>query len=191
MWQETSQSSRLDCYTDEEEEYGVSREHLTRRLVHLNKLLSDFWNRWQREYLLELRDSHRYVGKTSDNNSVHPGDVVLVYDTTPRGFWKLARISKFISGPDGHVRGAVLKVASPDKKTHTLKRPLQRLYPLELPNRNTSSDERVEESIDESETETQTTEGTGGEIGASEQSGQPKRSAAKRGPRQCQSYRIP
>ena len=49
------------CYINEE--YGVSREHLTRRLVHLNKLLSDFWNRWQTEYLLELRDSHRYVGK--------------------------------------------------------------------------------------------------------------------------------
>ena len=31
-------------YTDEEEDYGVSWEHLTRRLVHLwlNKLLSDF-----------------------------------------------------------------------------------------------------------------------------------------------------
>ena len=49
------------CYTDPEEEYGISREHLTRRLVHLNKLLSDFWNRWQTEYLLELRDSQRQV----------------------------------------------------------------------------------------------------------------------------------
>ena len=42
------------CYAGDEEEYGVSWEHLTRRLVHLNKLLSDFWNRWQTEYLLEL-----------------------------------------------------------------------------------------------------------------------------------------
>ena len=74
-------------------------------------------------------------------------------------------------------------MASPDKKTHTLKRPLQRLYPLELPDRNTSSDERVEESPNESETktqistETQTTKITGGDI---EQSGRPKRSGAKK-----------
>ena len=30
------------CYTDPEEEYGLSREHLTRRLVYLNKLMNDF-----------------------------------------------------------------------------------------------------------------------------------------------------
>ena len=88
----------LICYTSSEEEYGLNREHLPRRLAHLNKLLSDFWNRWQAEYLLELRDSHRYVGKTSDEDSIHVGDVVLVHDTKPRGFWKLARITQVISG---------------------------------------------------------------------------------------------
>ena len=128
------------CYTDPEEEYGLSREHLARRLVHLNKLLSDFWTRWQTEYLMELRDSHRYVGKTSDKSSVSVGDVVLVYDTTPRGFWKLAKVTNLVSGQDGKVRGAVLKVASPGKKALTLERPLQRLYPLELP----SAPEQVE-----------------------------------------------
>ena len=107
--------------------------------MHLNKLMSDFWKRWQAEYLLELRDSHRYVGKTSNEDSVHVGDVVLVHDTKPRGFWKLALVIKLMSGPDGHVRGAVLKVASPGKKAHVLKHSLQWLYPLEIPN--PSSDE--------------------------------------------------
>ena len=157
------------CYTDPEEEYGISREHLTRRSLHLNKLVSDFWNRWQAEYLLELRDSHRYVGKTSDENSVRVGDV-LVHDTTPRGFWKLARITELVSGQDGFVRGTILKVASPDKKAHTLKLPLRRLYPLEVPN--SSPDVRIEELGRELETETQTAEAT------VKQSGRPIRSTA-------------
>ena len=101
------------CYNDPKEEYGLTREHLTRRLVHLNKLLSDFWKRWQTEYLMELRDSYRYVGKTSNENPVRMGDV-LVHDTKPRGFWKLARITQLVSGQDGRVRGAILKVASAD-----------------------------------------------------------------------------
>lgn len=163
------------CYTDSEEEYGLSQEHLTRRLVHLNKLLRDFWNRWQTEYLLELRDSHRYVGKTSDKDSVRVGDVVLVHDTEPRGFWKLARITKFVSGQDGRVRGAILKVASPGKKAHTLKRPLQRLYPLEIPN--PSSDEKVEELILEPDTENQVTKVKNGTV---ERSVRPMRFAAKK-----------
>ena len=119
--------------------------------MHLNKLLSDFWNRWQTEYLLELRDSHRHVGKTSDKESVSVGDVVLVHDTKPRGFWKLARVTELISGQDGHVRGAVLRVSSAGRKAHTLKRPLQRLYPLELPS--PSLEERVEGLIHKPGTE--------------------------------------
>ena len=164
------------CYSDPEEEYGLTRGHLTRRLVHLNKLLSDFWNRWQTEYLMELRDSHRYVGKTSNENPVRVGDVVLVHDTKPRGFWKLARITQLVSGQDGRVRGAILKVASPGKNPQTLKRPLQRLYPLEVPH--LSTEERAEGMICESEPETQTP--TDENCETVKQSGRPLRSAAKK-----------
>ena len=34
---------------------------LTRRMIYLNKVLEHFWTRWKKEYLLELRDSHRHV----------------------------------------------------------------------------------------------------------------------------------
>ena len=49
--------------------------------MHLNKLLSDLWNRWQTEYLMELRNNHQYVGETSDENPVRVGDVLLVHNT--------------------------------------------------------------------------------------------------------------
>ena len=103
---------------------------------------------------MELRDSHRYVGKTSNENPVCMGDVVLVHDTKLTGFWKLTRITQLVSGQDGRVRGAILKVASPGKKPQTLKRPLQRLYPLEIPH--LSMEERADGTICESEPETQT-----------------------------------
>ena len=161
----------LICYTDHEEEDGISQEHLTRRLVYLNKLLGDFWNRWQTEYLLELRDSHRHVEKTSNKESVSVGDV-LVHNTKPRG---LAQVTELISGQDGHVRGAVLRVSSPGKKAHTLKRPLQRLYPLELPR--PPLHERIKEPIHKPGTEEQAIEGESGTV---ERSGRPMRSAAKK-----------
>jgi len=34
--------------------------HLTNRTKHHNKTLDHFWKRWRLEYLLELRDYHRY-----------------------------------------------------------------------------------------------------------------------------------
>ena len=122
---------------------------------------------------MELRDSHRYVGKTSDENPVRVGDVMLVHDTKPRGFWKLARITQLLSGPNGRVRGAILKVATPGKKPHTLKRPLQRLYTLEIPHPPTE-----EGMICESEPETQTA--TDERCQTVERNGRSLRSAAKR-----------
>ena len=133
-----------------------------------------FWNRWGTEYHLVLRDAHRYVCKTSNKKSVHVGDVVLVHDTKPRGFWKLARITKLISGQDGHVRGAVLKVASSNKKPNTLKRPLQRLYPLVLPSLPSTGNNQ--KSIAELEIEIQADEEKDETV---EQTDRPTRAAAR------------
>ena len=52
---------------------------------------------------------------------------MLIYDETPRQFWKLGIITKLYEGKDGIVRSADVKT-----KVNTLMRPLVRLYPLEL-----------------------------------------------------------
>jgi len=82
------------------------------------------------------------------------GEVVLLHDERNlRGFWKLARIEELLKGPDGHVRGAVIRVPSRSSST-ILRRPLSRLYPLEIECRpteelnqpaNTSQNNEVEE----------------------------------------------
>ena len=49
----------------------------------------------------------------------------------PRGFWRLARVEDLITGTDGLVRGASIKV-----KSGKLRRPIQLLYPLEIRSEN-------------------------------------------------------
>ena len=44
---------------DNEIDVSTSPTDPTRRLIHLNNVLDHFWKRWNGEYLLELRDSHR------------------------------------------------------------------------------------------------------------------------------------
>ena len=73
------------------------------------------------------------------------------------------------------MRGAVLRVSSAGRKAHTLKRPLQRLYPLELPS--PSLEGRVEEPIHKTGTEEQAVEGESGTV---ERSSRPMRTAAKK-----------
>ena len=109
---------------DSDKEYALSK-----RFLHLTRLLSHFWNRWRREYLTDLRETH----KLNNNKSVDisPGDVVLVHeDYTKRAQWKVAIVEELIRGKDNEVRGARIRKAGKGKNEF-LNRPVQKLIPLE------------------------------------------------------------
>jgi len=116
----------------DQEEFTLSRSDLTRRLRYLDATLNQFWARWRNEYLLELRDAHRYYKGRSDAVPPSVGDVVLVEEEDkPRALWKLAKVTGLITGRDGYTRGAILHVPT-SGGNGVLQRPLQRLYPLEI-----------------------------------------------------------
>ena len=63
---------------------------------------------------------------------IKEGDVVLVQeDHVKRNKWKLGRIEEIIRGEDGIVRGAVVRTSN-NGNVRRIRRPLQKLYPLEL-----------------------------------------------------------
>lgn len=121
-----SQEDTLDC--------TATRDDLTRRMRHLSKVLADFWKRWRSEYLLELRDMHRHFRPAKGVTSgISVGDIVVIHDENlPRGLWRLGKVEELMTGTDGNVRCATVKVASRGHGTRSIKRPLPRLYPLEL-----------------------------------------------------------
>ena len=91
-----------------------------------------FWKRWKREYLLELREAHRYHRGAVNAAQIKVGDVVVVHTSDqPRAFWRLGRVTKLVKGNDDRVRGAVLKVSGEGRQATMLERPIQLLYPLE------------------------------------------------------------
>lgn len=133
----------LDCLSDpDDEDFEVNASKLTKRMKHLASVLNHFWKRWRSEYLAELRESHRYAAKkTAHASSVKVGDIVIVHDDAlPRGFWKLGRVQELFPGRDGLLRSALVRVATRERQHTLLKRPLQRLYPLEIPNTDASSE---------------------------------------------------
>ena len=128
------------CESDDME---ISQGYLTKRMRYVNRMLDHFWRRWQTEYLLELRECHRYSG-TRDNadSTILTGDIVIVHDEyRPRGFWKLARVEEVVSGTDGRVGSAIVQVHSRGTRTTRLRRPLKCLYPLEVRSSIVNSDD--------------------------------------------------
>ena len=73
-----------------------------------------FWNQWKHEYLFEV---HRCTQGSSVTPPVSVGDIVLMHNDGPRGFWKLARVEKLIAGKDGHTRGAAIRVSANNGQT--------------------------------------------------------------------------
>ena len=68
---------------------------LTKRARHLEQTVTHFWRRWKKEYLLELRESHRYHRGKSDAKQIEIDDVVVIHDEDhPRSFWRLGRVKE-------------------------------------------------------------------------------------------------
>ena len=120
------------CQADSDIDYGTtSRVVLNRRMRYLQTVLEQFWQRWKQEYLLELIENHRYR-KGEGTNRIAVGDVVIVHEDTQRGMWRLGIVEETLTGKDGETRGAVVRVKAGRGASSFLRRPIQRLYPLEV-----------------------------------------------------------
>ena len=95
----------------------------------MNHVISHFWERWRKDYLLLLREMQRYTKKKAgESPSVH--DVVIVHDEKqPRQQWLLGKIEQLLPGTDGEVRGAKVKIG---RTRGMINRPVNRLYPIEV-----------------------------------------------------------
>ena len=60
-------------------EFEPSPNVLTRRAKYLHSTIDRFWQRWRKEYLVELRECHRQRGTNSKGPQVSVGDVVIIH----------------------------------------------------------------------------------------------------------------
>ena len=95
--------------------------------------LQHFWQVWQRDYLLLLRERLPYHrgGHTHGQAATAPAvdDIVIIQDTSaPRTHWQLGRVRELILSHDDQVCSAIVETSS----KRLLTRPINHLYPLEL-----------------------------------------------------------
>lgn len=97
------------------------------------RLLESFWKTWKNDYLLSLRErSQKNLPSPRIQAPEEPniGDIVQLKDDTPRGSWRLGKITELIRSNDGNIRAAKVRLAT----RNIVNRPLKLLYPLECEN---------------------------------------------------------
>lgn len=106
---------------------NANKEELTRRWKYRFRLVNEFWTRWRRKYLLDLRSAH--TREAPKSTPLKKGDVVLIGDEKmPRLMWKTGLITEVFPGRDGLVRSCAVRFPTGT----TLRRPVQLLYPFEV-----------------------------------------------------------
>ncbi|XP_037942575.1 uncharacterized protein LOC119675447 [Teleopsis dalmanni] len=100
---------------------------LPARWKRITAVKSQFWRRWQHEYLCTLQSRNRWQHST---RNLRVGDLVIIHDDNlPPMKWLLARIIRTVTGADGKVR--VAEVKTPET---TLTRPIAKLALLPILN---------------------------------------------------------
>jgi hypothetical protein len=104
-----------------------NRNSLVKRFKYQQTLLNHFWNRWRKEYLLNLRSA--YVSPQPGKVTLFKvNDVVLINDDRyPRNMWMMGRILELYMGRDGKVRSLLIKTPRGN-----IKRSVQLVYNLEI-----------------------------------------------------------
>lgn len=98
----------------------INRLNRWQRVQHLAQ---NFWSRWSKEYLNQLRQRNKWK---SPENSLSVGSLVLIKeDNSPSMTWPIGRVISVNVGKDGHVRVATVKTQS-----GIFKRCIQKLCPL-------------------------------------------------------------
>ena len=99
----------------------------------MSTLLKHYWNRFTKEYLPSLQEYHRCTQEGRKQKKPETGEVVIVHEeNTPRQCWKLGRITEVHRSTDKVIRGITLKVVTKSGKVHKLRRPVQKIFPLEF-----------------------------------------------------------
>ena len=88
-------------------------------------LRDQFWNKWVKEYLLNLQNRQKWDRKR-ENFEVNE-IVILVETGIPRSQWPLGIVEKVILGRDGLVRELEIKT-----KRTTFRRPVSKVVKSEL-----------------------------------------------------------
>ena len=119
---------------DKHFEIVSTNRSLTKRAKYHQQLLHQFTKQWRNEYLTSLRERNADK-RGADQVPISVGDIVILKnESSPRLFWKVARVEELLPGRDNVIRSARICVLSEsNKKTMLLRRPVQHLIPLEVP----------------------------------------------------------
>ena len=68
-------------------------------------LINHFWDRWQKEYVVNLRETHNENLQNQRQQHIRLNDITLIHDENlPRLTWRKEIVVELLKGPDRKMR---------------------------------------------------------------------------------------
>ena len=118
----------LTSTSDRNTPVQFSTQNITAQSKKVNRIINQFWDRWHKEYIVNLRETHKQNLQNRHQQHIRLNYIVLIHDENlPRLTWRKGIVVELLKGPDGKMRGA--EVRTPNGSI--LKRPITKLFPIE------------------------------------------------------------
>ena len=87
-----------------------STQNINAQSKKVNRIINHFWDRWHKEYFVNLRETHKQNLQNRDQQHIRLNDIVLVHDENfPRLTWRKGIVVQLLKGPDGKMREAEVR----------------------------------------------------------------------------------
>ena len=140
---------------EDDSDCNINNLSSSKRLLEIWKKgqrhLEEFWKIWKSDYLLNLRERSRIYNKhprVQSSQKPKVGDIVQVKENSPRGTWRIGRITELIKNRDQIERAAKVKLPT----GNNIQRSIYHLFPLEC-NMSDTKDDMVSELAQQQNTE--------------------------------------
>ena len=88
----------------------ISTQNITAQSKRVNHNINHFWDRWHKEYIVNLRETHKQNLQNRHQQHIRLNDIVLIHDENlPRLTWRNGIVVVLLKGPDGKIRGAEVR----------------------------------------------------------------------------------
>ena len=113
-----------------DQDFEETHDTFWKRATNITRVLEQWWKRWKREYLLNLRKQHFLNRNPYPSDVIKTGDIVMIQNENnkKRIFWKMGCVEELLKGADNVVRGDTLQLAN----QNIIQRPIEKLYSFEV-----------------------------------------------------------
>ena len=110
-------------------EFGRADIYCCKRWRRVQHISDQFWNRWQKEFLVTLQQSHKW---STSRRNFQTGDIVLLKDEFQhRNHWPMAQIIETYPDVNGNVRNVKIRIGTRSNvDNRILERPISKLVLL-------------------------------------------------------------